>query len=98
VLLALLLERTGSLYPGIVAHAYLNVPVLELFVPSLTWPAIAIVLVALVVAVAVSVNDDRRKTLRSRGSRPHDPAAAEAALRAQLARRHAEASGHPRPW
>src|SRR6266545_8425359 len=54
VLLALLLERTGSLYPGIVAHAYLNVPVLELFVPSLTWPAIAIVLVALVVAVAVS--------------------------------------------
>jgi membrane protease YdiL (CAAX protease family) len=61
MMLALLLERTGSLYPGIVAHAYVDAGVLGLYVPSVQ-PLILLVLVlALTVAVAVSVDDDRRK-------------------------------------
>jgi membrane protease YdiL (CAAX protease family) len=65
VLLALLLERTGSLYPGIVAHAYVNVPLFAFFVPSVAWLPPLILLVALIVAVAVSVDDERRKHPRT---------------------------------
>jgi membrane protease YdiL (CAAX protease family) len=65
VLLALLLERTGSLYPGIVAHAYANVPLFAFFVPSLAWLPPLMLFVALILAVAVSVDDERRKRPRT---------------------------------
>lgn len=90
-LLALLLERTGSLYPGIVAHAYINLAVLDHFAPSLTTPAVVIMVVALIVAIVTSVNDPRRK--RRQGI---DQAAA--APRAATARRQAHNSGRLGTW
>ncbi|MEA2253010.1 MAG: protease family protein [Solirubrobacteraceae bacterium] len=93
-LLALLLERTHSLYPGIVAHAYINVAVLDLFVPSLAAPAFFVVLIALIAAVATSVHDPRRKKFQS-----HDDSdAGAAALRARAARQRAHDSGRLGTW
>ncbi|HEX7297710.1 MAG TPA: type II CAAX endopeptidase family protein [Solirubrobacteraceae bacterium] len=93
ILLALLLERTRSLYPGIVAHAYINLTVLGLFAPSLALVASLVLLVALVAAIATSVRDPRRKRLR-----PYDPDRAAAALRARAARQHAHNSGRLGTW
>ena len=94
VLLALLLERTGSLYPGMVAHAYINLTVLDLFVPSLAAPAALVLIVALIAAIAVSVRDPRRKKY----SRTAHPARAEAALRTVAAREHAHRVGRLGTW
>jgi membrane protease YdiL (CAAX protease family) len=92
LLLALLLERTGSLYPGMVAHAYFNLPLLYLFAPSLAGVALLVLAVALIVAIAVSVNDDRRKNPRL--SRPSP---AETAMRDQAVSTHTRASGRLGP-
>jgi membrane protease YdiL (CAAX protease family) len=92
IVLALLLERTGSLYPGIVAHAYANIPALALFVPSATGPALLLLGIALIVAVAISVNDDRRKNPRLSRASP-----VEAAMRDQALPLHTRASGRLGP-
>jgi membrane protease YdiL (CAAX protease family) len=94
VLLALLLEWSGSLYPGMVAHAYINLTVLDLFVPSLATAATLILLTALVVVVAVSVNDPRRKKAQQPAS--HD--AGETALRTAAARERAHQAGRLGTW
>jgi membrane protease YdiL (CAAX protease family) len=87
VLLALLLERAGSLYPGIVAHAYLNLPLLYLFAPSLAGVGVLVLVIALIVAIAVSVGDERRKNPRLGRASP-----AETALRGQALSRHTRAA------
>jgi membrane protease YdiL (CAAX protease family) len=94
VLLAMLLEQTGSLYPGMVAHAYVNLTVLDLFAPSLAAPAGLVVILALVAAIAVSARDPRRKKYQ----RVDNPARSEAALRATAAGEHANRVGRLGIW
>jgi membrane protease YdiL (CAAX protease family) len=92
IMLALLLERTGSLYPGIVAHAYVNVGLLDLFAPAAQMVGLAVFVLGLIVAVAVSVNDDRRKNPRIGRASP-----AERAMREQAFSRHTRATGRLGP-
>jgi uncharacterized protein len=66
VVLALLLERTGSLYPGMVAHAYINTGLVVFYVPAVAPLVLPAYVVAVIIAVVVSVNDDRRKKRRRR--------------------------------
>ena len=61
VVVCLLLERTGSLYPGMAMHATLNASVLAWVAPGAAWvPGIAEIL-AIIACVALSVRDPRRK-------------------------------------
>jgi membrane protease YdiL (CAAX protease family) len=73
VLLALLYEGTGSLYPSMLLHAWVNMGLATALFPELRGALGLALLAGAVVAVCVSVRDPRRKKHQRPPAAPEPP-------------------------